>query len=336
MSLVEQRLFGWPPGFRRVPEEAWTQRTASSEGLRYAGLTNQLWYSNLDYTVHQLREHLGDGDLIVDYSAGTGILYERWQQQPGAEVGWILVDASPRFLQVAVEKLWAHPLVAFRLLSFLKDQHRLEFLDEALPGAIRGRGVDAIVCTNAVHLYPNLPQTFAGWARALRRGGRVFVQSGNMWNGQAEEGAWIIEDTVEAIHRFAVSEVTNEARYARYRPALEDLTRMAAHQALRHRYFLPPRHVDEYVVGLCSVGLRLERAVARSVEVSTAEWAKALEIYAEGILGWIGGVEKIDGRTATDEDRKARSELIERGLQRYFGNRPLTKASWTYITCRKE
>ena len=74
-----------------------------------------------------------------------------------ARAGVVIVDSSPKFLRVALEKFRDDPLVAFRLLRYRKDEKRLERLDEALGAPLLERGVDVIVSTNAVHLYPDLP-----------------------------------------------------------------------------------------------------------------------------------------------------------------------------------
>lgn len=335
MNIVETCAFDWPTGFERLPQDEWARQPVSTEGVRYAELTAQRWYANLDPTIREIKKQLDDGDLVVDYSAGTGILAERWLSEAQDEVGWFLVDTSPRFLRVAIERLGPNRLVAFRLLQQVVGQRRFQFLDEIMPKSVVGCGVDAVVSTNAVHLYADLADAFAGWTRVLRRGGKVFVQSGNILNPDAATGAWIIHDTVEAIQRFAARRVREDPRYARYRSALDDAPRMAAHDALRRKYFLFPRIAEEYCDALRLAGLEVERVVARPVEVVTAEWATSLDIYAEGILGWIGGMEKVEGRGAGEEDRRARSELIRLGLEDYFGGRTKTQASWTYITCRK-
>jgi len=46
----------------------------------------------------------GDGDIVLDYSGGTGVLLDRMRlrlfERP---IGWLIADASAKFLRVAVE-----------------------------------------------------------------------------------------------------------------------------------------------------------------------------------------------------------------------------------------
>lgn len=111
------------------------------------------WYDNLQPTVEALAVHLADGDVLLDYSGGTGILLDRLRLRVfDRAVGTVIVDASAKFLRVALQKYRDDPLVALRLLRFLRDERRLESLDEVLGAPLRQRGVDAVACTNAIHL----------------------------------------------------------------------------------------------------------------------------------------------------------------------------------------
>jgi hypothetical protein len=77
---------------------------------------NWVWYRNLDPTVEDLARHLEDGDLLVDYSGGTGILLDRLNLRIfDRQVGTLIVDSSPKF-RVALDKFGDEERVAFRLL----------------------------------------------------------------------------------------------------------------------------------------------------------------------------------------------------------------------------
>src|SRR5207247_6008222 len=114
--------------------------------------------------------------------------------------------------------------VAVRLLRWLKEDRRLELLHEALGPELSTRGVDAIASTNAIHLYLELPQTLASWARVLRPGGRAFVQSGNIRNPSARPSEWILDATVWEIHEVATGFVGNDPKYTTSRGDVDEDT----------------------------------------------------------------------------------------------------------------
>jgi SAM-dependent methyltransferase len=324
--------FAWPAGLGRVPDEDWTRQPIDTFGLRYDTVENHGWYRNLDPTVEDLARHLDDGQILVDYSGGTGILLDRLKLRIfDRQVGLLIADSSPKFLRVALDKFGEDPRVAFRLLRWLKEAGRLEYLEEVLGPALGARGVDAIASTNAIHLYIDLPETLASWARVLRPGGRVFIQSGNIRNPHAGPREWILDETVWAIHEVAMGLVRNDPRYAAYRPLLDDEARLAAHVAYRDRVFLPVRPLDYYLGGLEGAGFRVEDVTARTIEARVEDWFQFLSAYHEAVLGWVGGSAKVDGRAAGEEAVRDRLALIRHAMDTLFGGRPAFQCCWTYI-----
>jgi len=327
-----RRRLTWPAGFERAPDEDWTRQPVDSFGLRYDTVENHGWYRNLDPTVEDLARHLGEGQILVDYSGGTGILLDRLKLRIfDRQVGMIIADSSPKFLRVALDKFRDDERVAFRLLRWLKEQNRLAYVDEVLGPDLVDRGVDAIASTNAIHLYLDLPQTVASWARVLRPGGRVFVQSGNIRNPGAGPREWILDETVWAIHEVATGLVRNDPRYAAYGPLLDDAARMSAHVAYRDRVFLPVRPLDYYVRCLEAAGFRMEDVAARTIEARVDDWFQFLSAYHEAVLGWVGGSVRIDGRAPTDDAVRDRLALIRHALDTLLGGRPSFRCCWTYI-----
>ena len=167
--------FAWPAGWERIPAETWTTEPVDAFGASYDNVAQHSWYRNLDPTVEELAHLLADEEILVDYSGGTGILVDRMKLRLfGTQVGTIIVDSSPKFLRVAMEKFGEDDRVALRLLRYVPDEKRLQRLDEVLGDALLDRGVDVIVSTNAVHLYPDLADTAVivggrpatWWARA--------------------------------------------------------------------------------------------------------------------------------------------------------------------------
>ena len=327
-----RRRFAWPAGFARVLDDEWTRQPVDTFGLGYDTVEHHGWYRNLDPTVEDVARHLDEGQILVDYSGGTGILLDRLKLRVfDRQVGMLIVDSSPKFLRVGLDKFGDDPRVAFRLLRWLKEDRRLQLLEEVLGPALLARGVDAIASTNAVHLYLDLPETLASWARAMRSGGRVFVQSGNIRNPSAGPREWILDETVWAIHEVATGLVRNDPRYAAYRPALDDAARMRAHIAHRDRVFLPVRPLDYYVRSLEGAGFKVEDVTARTIEARVDDWFEFLSAYHEAVLGWVGGSVKVDGQAAGADAIGDRLALIRHAMETLFGGRPSFHCCWTYI-----
>jgi SAM-dependent methyltransferase len=329
-----RRRFQWPPGFARVPDEDWTRQPVDTFGLRYDTVENHGWYRNLDPTVEDLARDLEEGQLLIDYSGGTGILLDRLNLRIfDRQVGMLIVDSSPKFLRVALDKFRDEQRIGFRLLRWLKDERRLELLEEVIGPELLARRADAIASTNAIHLYRDLPETLTSWARALRGGGRVFVQSGNIRNPQARSSEWILDETVWAIHEVAMGLVRNDPRYAAYRPLLDDEARMQAHVAYRDQVFLPVRPLEHYLRCLEEAGFTVEEVAARTIEARVEDWFEFLTAYHEAVLGWVGASVKVDGKAPSKEALADRLALIRHAMGTLFGGRQAFRCCWTYINC---
>ena len=320
----------WPAGFRRVPDDDWVAQPPETLALTYDTVQDHGWYRNLDPTVERLAAKLSPGDILLDYSGGTGILAERLLQQLDPEIGILIVDASPKFLRVALDKLGGDERVAFRLIRYLRDERRLETVQEVLGAPLLERGVDAVSSTNAIHLYYDLEDTLRSWRELLRPGGRAFVQSGNIGVPELPEGSWIIDETVEAINAAAEELVRTDDRYAPYRSGLDDDGRRAAYGELRRKFFLPVRPLSHYVDALEAAGFRVDRVEHRTFAADTAEWTAFLSAYHEGVLGWVGGSERIEGEPPTAEAVADRLRLLGESVERVFGGGSFD-AVWTYI-----
>lgn len=326
----------WPPGFARIPDEDWTREPVDSLAVKYDAVEKHGWYDNLDPTVEELTRFVQDGHLILDYSGGTGILIDRLLRAlPERRFGVVNVDSSPKFLALSLSKLREDERVAFRLIRYLKDEKRLQRVDEVLGPAMLARGVDAVVSTNAIHLYYDLVDTLASWRRVLRDGGRVLVQSGNLRNPRAPPGSWIIDDTVAAMQAEARRLVREEPRYQRHRAVLDDAARMEAHRRLREKFFLPPRPLDFYLDAFAQAGLRVVDVRTRPVSAKTHEWLEFLRVYHEGVLGWVGGSPRVEGREPTPEDVQDRLAIMGEALAHVMEDQSRFTATWTYLTCEK-
>ncbi len=328
-----QTAFAWPDGFDRIPDEDWTRAPLSDAGLAYDHVDEHGWYDNLNPSVDQLAAHLQDGDILVDYSGGTGILLDRLRLRIfDRGVGAIVVDASAKFLRVAHEKYQHDPLFAARLLRFIKEEKRLQSLDEVLGPQLLERGVDAIAAVNAIHLYPDLDAVASAWVRALRPGGKVFINSGNLRNPSAKPGEWILDETVWVINDLAESLVRSDPAYAQYRAVLEDTTRLRAHHAHRDRVFMHPRPLEHYTDALTRNGLTVTDVSQATIVADVNEWYELMTAYHEAVLGWVGGTKRIEGAEPSETAVADRLRIMRHAIDTIFGTRDSFKACWTYIT----
>jgi ubiquinone/menaquinone biosynthesis C-methylase UbiE len=326
--------FAWPPGFDRVFHDPWVSAPLEDTAVAYDRVQAHSWYSNLDPTVAELQALLSEGGILIDYSGGTGILIDRLKLRLfGNKVGAVIVDSSPKFLRVALEKFSDDPGVAFRQLHFLREEGRLQRLDEVLDPVLVERGIDAITSTNAIHLYTNLLDTVTGWTRVLRPGGRVLVNSGNIRNPRALQNQWILDETVWVISDLAEGIVRTDEQYAPYRSALDNQDRMKQHAAFRDRVFLEPRPLSYYVETLQAAGLHVDRVREAVIGASVLDWYEFLCAYHDAVLGWVGGTERIDGSPPSSEAVRDRLRLMRQAIDLLFGQRATFEACWTYITC---
>src|SRR5688572_6518842 len=291
----------WPAGFARIPDEEWARAPTETLALKYDTVQDHGWYRNLDRTVEQVAAELWPGDVLLDYSGGTGILAGRLLEEVAERrFGILVVDSSPKFLRVALEKLGGHERVAFRLIRYLRDERRLQLVQEVVGPVLVDRGVDAIVSTNAVHLYYDLEDTLRSWHGLLRAGRRAFVQSGNIGVPVLAPGEWVIDETVEAIGSAAVELVRASGEWQAYRAMVEDADRTAAYEQLRRKFFLPVRPLEHYVAALEAGGFAVEDVEHRTVEAHVDQWYEFLSTYHEGVLGWVGGSERVEGTPPSD------------------------------------
>jgi SAM-dependent methyltransferase len=327
--------FRWPDGVERIPAEEWARGPLDTFGLQYDRVRTHSWYKNLEPTVAQVLGTLDENKLMVDYSSGTGILAAQLLAHISYPVGILNVDASPKFLRVAVENFKDDDRVAFRLIRYLKEAKRLQTLDEAIEPALVDRGCDVLTSTNAIHLYYDLASTVRSWHRVLRPGALAFMCSGNVLNPQSRPGDWIIDETVARVNEIAEETVRTDPAFEQYRPVLDDADRMRAYRQLRDKVFVPVRPLDYYLDTLEDEGFTVLHSYEATIHARVDEWHQLLTAYNEGVLGWFGGTEKIAGTPPAPEAVRTRVFLIRYCLERIFPGQATFPCSWTYITCRR-
>ncbi len=283
-------MFDWG-GVERIPDEDWVPQPVDAFGLHYDTVENHGWYRNLDLTVEQLAQDLGEGQVLIDYSRGTGILLDRLRLKIGDRpIGMVIVDSSPKFLRIALDRFRSDDRVAFRRLRYLKEARRLQYVDEVLPP---GFTADALVSTNAIHVYNELESTLRAWTRVLRPGAMARINSGNIRNPRARENEWIIDDTVYLVH------------------------------------------VEYYLDVLRAAGFDVAEVTERTIEAEVEEWYEFLAAYADAVLGWVGGSDKVDGEGASEEAAADRLRLLRESLAVVFDGRSTFDCCWTYISARR-
>lgn len=327
--------YEWPKGFKCTPSESWATEALEELAMKYDTVEEHGWYDNLDATVEQISNAYSSDALLLDYSGGTGILTDRIMREMKHPPSMMIVDSSPKFLRLALEKLRKNKNVAYRLIRYLREEKRLQTLREVVDPLVYEQGVDAVVSTNAIHLYYGLPKTMGSWYDILKDEGRIFVQSGNIRNPNAPKSSWIIDETVEYIHQAALRIVQSQSEYQHLRPYLDDKTYMEAHDRLRRKYFLPVRDLSYYADCIESSGFTIEGVEHRSIKARVDQWYSFLEVYHEGVLGWVGGAEKITKKAPSTEMVSLRKELMWKGMREIFKGQDSFDAVWTYITAKK-
>jgi len=332
VSLEEHNSFDWG-GLERIPDEDWVSQPVDAFGLHYDTVENHGWYRNLDLTVEQLAGDLHEGQALIDYSGGTGILLDRLRLRIGDRpIGMVIVDSSPKFLRIALDRFRSDDRVAFRRLRYLKEERRLQYVDEVLP---TGFTADALVSTNAIHLYDELESTLRAWTRVLGPGAMARINSGNIRNPRAGENEWIIDDTVYLVDEAANEIVRADERYAPYRAVLDDEKRLRAYLDYRDRVFLAPRPLEYYLDVLRAAGFDVAEVTERTIEAEVEDWYEFLAAYADAVLGWVGGSAKVDGEGGSKDAAADRLRLLRESLAVVFGGSPTFDCCWTYISARR-
>ncbi len=326
--------FQWPSDFVRIPVEEWGRRPIEELALKYDTVEAHGWYRNLEPPVAALQAFVNAGDVHQDYPAGTGILASRLLTGD-PDFGILLVDSSPKFLRLALEKFRHDERVAFRWVRYLRDEKRIQFVDEVIEGELLARGIKAVSSTNAIHLYYDLPATIACWKRILCHDGAVFAQSGNIRHPRAPAEHWIIDETVAAVHEEALRIVAADPNYRLYAEGTREPERMKAYERLRRKFFLPVRDLDYYLEAFETAGLPVTDVSYTAYDADVEQWYQFLSAYHEGVLGWVGGSERIEGKPPGPKAIEDRLALMRKAMERVFEGNASFLAGWTYLRADK-
>lgn len=315
-----------------VIERLYNEQIATSNltefALGYDDVKHHNWYDNLDYLIQLSKQFFSKDSFIMDYSCGTGIFCERLDEA-GITPNVLMIDASLKYIRLAYEKFKDIPSYSFRLLDLKKS------IKESIVDNIDGK-LDGIICANAIHLYPTIDETIIEWNKLLKKGGKLLINSGNINNPKMKPPSSIlIDQTVNDILNVSFDIVRNNKSYHQYLDKLSDSVYMEKYIELKDKYFLPIRDIEYYTDSLYKNGFIVKEIKTVDVGANVKEWYDFLKVYDDGILGWIGGVEKVSGDIPTLTDIQNRLDIMEEALNIIFNNNKNFNANWNYIICEK-
>lgn len=315
-----------------VIERLYNEQIATSNltefALGYDDVKHHNWYDNLDYLIQLSKQFFSKDSFIMDYSCGTGIFCERLDEA-GVTPNVLMIDASLKYIRLAYEKFKDIPSYSFRLLDLKKS------IKESIVDNIDGK-LDGIICANAIHLYPIIDETIIEWNKLLKKGGKLLINSGNINNPKMKTpSSVLIDQTVNDIFNISFDIVKNNKSYHQYLDKLSDSVYMKKYIELKDKYFLPIRDIEYYTDSLYKNGFIIKEIKTVDVGANVKEWYDFLKVYDDGILGWIGGVEKVSGDISTLTDIQNRLDIMEEALNIIFNNNKNFNANWNYIICEK-
>lgn len=273
-----------------------------------------------------------NGDMVVDFGAGTGssALYLLKNIKTGFKL-W-LVDNSPSWLGKSYELLYKEPNVDFFLLK--KKGSRYAGLNEVIGQKIANH----VLSANTFHLISDLKKTFLGISAALKKGGTFTFQSGNIIRKHREKGVLMIDDTVKEVHKKALDIINSDNKFKKYRTGLT--IRIQQESPQRKLVFPNPRPVEEYIKNLKICGFENIRISHKQIKVKYTDWLNFLHVkrLQAGILPEIGG------REPTLQEKNDRNDLITMAALKLFkelehknpfANHSFFTTEWTYVTADK-
>ena len=146
----------------------------------------------------------------------------------------------------------------------------------------------------------------------------------------------LIDQTVNDIFKISYQIVENNSKYYKYLSKVNDSHWNKKYVELKDKYFLPIKDIEYYTNKLTEVGFIINEVKTIDINANVDEWYDFLKVYDDGILGWIGGVEKVTGDIPTLEDIQNRLDIMKEALDIIFNGKKNFKASWNYIICSKK
>lgn len=327
---------GWGTGVVRIPDEDWTRSPVDEAALKYDRHGGNVFGSTWEPTVAQALSVFDTGNLLIDYSCGTGQFTERLLRSCTGRARVLNTDVSPRYLRLAAERFRHDDRVALRLLRKSNDALGFQSVDEVANDVIPNFSADVLTSTNAIHLYTGLPETLESWHRVIRPGGLVLISTGDMSNPNRSLSDWRLHDTVSTVNEIALNAVRTDSRFEQYRDKVEDEDLLKAYASLQDYVYPAIKPVDLYLDSLSDAGLKPLHYFEVPVNITAENLIDALSPYHEIILGWVGGSRKVEGRSPTKRALKDRLLLIRHCAEKLYDARDHFQCAWTYITCKSQ
>lgn len=315
--------------------KTWRPIKPASKGATayHDAVINASWHiDNIKGLTKNVQHKIRNGDIVVDFGAGTGSSALLLLKDIKKKFDLLLVDNSASWLGKAHEFLHTHPRVTFVHLA--KNSARYATLDETIGKEI----ADCVLSANTFHLVPTLKETFGGIYQALKPDGTFTFQSGNIIRSGRKKGILMIDDTVNQIHDIALQIIKTCAMFKTYR---KDLDRRTKEQISQRKFVFPPhRHIDEYIKNLKIVGFGNIKVSHKLIKVNYTDWLNFLRVrrLQAGIVPEIGG------REPTSQEEYDRNELITMaGLELFkelerknpFADQTSFTTEWMYVTAEK-
>ena len=152
------------------------------------------------------------------------------------------------------------------------------------------------------------------------------------------QGRFPIRVELDALGEEEFFRILSEPRNSlvtQYRELLSKSEYMDAHHDLRRKYFLPVRPLETYVSAIERAGFQMASSECRAIEARVDDWFRFLSVYHEGVLGWMGGAERITGKPVGNSVKADRLEMMREALDILFERRTAFQASWTYLKAIK-
>lgn len=270
---------------------------------------NSTWIKDIMHNLAEMvRPNINDGDIVVDFGAGTGTSAILLLESFGQKINLWLVDNSQSWLGKAFELLHDHANVEFFVLEKKDDTYA------TLAETVGNGTVHHVLSANTVHLIPEIMEAFAGISLAMKKGGTFTFQTGNFIRKDRPEGALMIDDTVKIVHDIAIEAVKTQAKYSAYRKCIDG--EKDAEKSQRKLVFPDPRPIEIYLNALEKSGFDFQEPVYVPVKVRYGDWLNFLMVkrLQAGILPEIGG------RDPSPKEEQDRDELITYGALQLFSD----------------
>ncbi|HIH04652.1 TPA: 3-oxoacyl-[acyl-carrier-protein] reductase [Candidatus Woesearchaeota archaeon] len=266
----------------------------------------QYYVTILDELMKGAASKIREGQVVVDFGAGTGVSAFRLLEHSKAPFTLWLVDNSPAWLGKAYETLKDRSGTDFFILEKKGEGYA------TLAQTIGEKVADHVISANTVHLIPDIGEVFRGVASSLRDGGMFAIESGNITFDKTPEGALLVDDTVRRVHDIALDIVRHDPTFSPYKAQLDVSIRK--YEAQRKFVFPQPRPLSFYIGELQRAGFAVENHYAKLFKVKYDDWLTFLRVkrLQAGILPEIGGNEP------SPKEEEDRDRLITLATKKLF------------------